>query len=70
MNTNKAKIEKVKKVISDAWNVSIPVPAGPYTVLCWFAGGGIAFWIFWIIGKFYCLFTHKEMRLVFESKTK
>ncbi len=70
MNMIKAQTEKLKNKAVDVWNDCYPVKFGPYMVLSWFAGGGIGFWICWIIGKLYGLITHKEMRLVFESKTK
>lgn len=69
MNKIKEMMKKLKNKAVDIWNDYFPVKFGPYMVLNWFAGGGIAFWILWLIGKFYCLITHKEMRLVFESKT-
>lgn len=69
VNKIKEMMKKLKNKVVDIWNDYFPVKFGPYMVLNWFAGGGIAFWILWLIGKFYCLITHKEMRLVFESKT-
>ncbi len=70
MNMIKAQTEKLKNKAVDVWNDYFPVKFGPYMVLSWFAGGGIAFWILWLIGKFYGLITHKEMAIVFNDKVK
>ena len=70
MNKIKEMMKKLKSKAVDIWNDYFPVKFGPYLVLNWLAGSGVGFWIWWLIGKSYCLIAHKEMHLVFENKAK
>ena len=70
MNKIKEMMKNVKNTAVDIWNDYLPVKFGPYMVLCWFAGSGIGYWVMWLIGKFHCLITHKEMAIVFNDKAK
>lgn len=61
-------LKKIKDKVNANWDdIKLFAKAG---IEGFFIGSGVGFWFWWLIGKSYCLITHKEMRLIFENKAK